>query len=105
MKPPIIVVDGETVDLFPSVISAERYLEAPDLEGLSIFDADGYRLQANAVEENVSVVGPWTTTRSHVSLRMPEPPLRDRDELRLLLQDHLRATGHRAGDFDGTDIE
>jgi len=104
MKPPIIVIDGETVDLFPSVMAAERYLEAPDIEGLSIFDADGYRLRADAVEENVSVAGPWTTARSRVSIRMPEPPLRDQDALRLLLQNHLRATGHRAGDLDETDI-
>lgn len=55
-REPILVVSDD-VDLFPSVLDAERYLEAPDVgAGLSVLDATGRPLRAVIVRKFHSVV-------------------------------------------------
>ncbi|SFI04634.1 hypothetical protein [Planctomicrobium piriforme] len=45
MEPPIIVI-GDALEIFDSVAAAERYLEVPDIAGLTIYDANGYVINA-----------------------------------------------------------
>lgn len=85
VRPPIVVIDGETVDLFASVAHAERYLEPADVDDLLIFDADGLRLSADVLEEDVPLFFSLTTTRARVVIRATDPPSFERERLEELL--------------------
>jgi hypothetical protein len=109
MKPPIIVTEPGDVDIFESVLDAERYLEAPSVkEGrLKVYDSEGRLLSLE--QESASdlkllgvtlVIDPGT-----VKIGREESAVMHEGELRHVLVEYLSATGVDQKSLEGATLE
>lgn len=91
MSAPIFVFDTNTVEIFESVAAAERYLEPPDIEDLTILDGKGRSLIPTIVQERVPLMwGLFSTSRDRVLLRQEEPVRLRIETFTHLLRKHLQ---------------
>jgi hypothetical protein len=92
MKPPIIVMgEGTCVGMFASVADAEGYVESPDVDTLTAYDAEGLPLVFSVIRTHDDVGG-WGVSVFPVRLRPAEGAARA-EELRGLLIRALEGAG------------
>lgn len=104
IEPPILVAEGNDLAVHPSVESAQREVESPDVDDYQVFDSMGRKLRFLGKTEPT---GRWikSVAVEPVHLVAEEQNPTHQDELRALIIRCLAAVGEASNELEGLSLE